>query len=137
MRYWGQNYEQDVPMPPGAVTPELLEATLDEFHRLHEQFYGYSITGEVIELIRFNATVSGHTDAVTLPAMASNGHFPGGQPVSERPVYFQGHGLIDTPIYRRRPRRRVRGDRTADRGGGQLRRLSSTPVSGWRSAALG
>jgi N-methylhydantoinase A len=55
----------------------------------------------VIELIRFNATVSGHTDAVTLPAMVSNGHFPGGQPVSERPVYFQGHGLIDTPIYRR------------------------------------
>ena len=54
-------------------------ATLDEFHRLHEQFYGYSITGEVIELIRFNATVSGHTDAVTLPAMESNGHFPGGQ----------------------------------------------------------
>ena len=101
MRYWGQNYEQDVPMPPGAVTPELLEATLDEFHRLHEQFYGYSITGEVIELIRFNATVSGHTDAVTLPAMESNGHFPGGLPVAERPVYFQGHGLIDTPIYRR------------------------------------
>ena len=59
MRYWGQNYEQDVPMPPGAVTPELLEQTLEAFHRLHEQFYGYSITGEVIELIRFNVTVSG------------------------------------------------------------------------------
>ena len=101
MRYWGQNYEQDVPMPPGAVTPELLEQTLEAFHRLHEQFYGYSITGEVIELIRFNVTVSGHTGAVTLPAMASNGHCPGGQPVAERPVYFQGHGLIDTPIYRR------------------------------------
>jgi N-methylhydantoinase A len=101
MRYWGQNYEQDVPMPPGEVSPELLQATLDEFHRLHEQFYGYSITGEVIELIRFNVTVSGQTDAVTLPAMVSNGHFPGGQPVAERPVYFQGQGLLDTPIYRR------------------------------------
>jgi N-methylhydantoinase A len=101
MRYWGQNYEQDVPMPTGPVTPALLEQTLEAFHRLHEQFYGYSITGEVIELIRFNVTVSGHTGAVTLPAMASNGHHPGGQPVGERPVYFQGHGLIDTPIYRR------------------------------------
>ena len=84
MRYWGQNYEQDVPMPPGAVTPELLERTLEAFHRLHEQFYGYSITGEVIELIRFNVTVSGHTGTVTLPAMASNGHRPGGQPVGMR-----------------------------------------------------
>src|SRR5215217_2320746 len=101
MRYWGQNYEQDVPMPAGLVTPELLEQTLEAFHRLHEQFYGYSITGEVIELIRFNVTVSGHTGAVTLPAMASNGHHPAGQATGVRPVYFQGHGLIDTPIYRR------------------------------------
>ena len=101
MRYWGQNYEQDVPMPPGAVTPELLARTLEAFHRLHEQFYGYSITGEVIELIRFNVTVSGHTAAVTLPAMATNGHRPGGRPVGTREVYFQGHGVVDTPIYRR------------------------------------
>ncbi len=52
-------------------------------------------------LITLNVTVSGYTGAVTLPAMASNGHHPGGQPVGERPVYFQGHGLVDTPIYRR------------------------------------
>jgi N-methylhydantoinase A len=55
----------------------------------------------VIELIRFNVTVSGSTGAVHLPSMASNGHRPGGRPVGERPVYFQGHGLVDTPIYRR------------------------------------
>jgi N-methylhydantoinase A len=101
MRYWGQNYEQDVPMPAGPVTPELLQETLEAFHDVHEKFYGYSITGEVIELIRFNVTVSGHTGVVALPAMASNGRSPGGQPVGERPVYFQDHGLIDTPIYRR------------------------------------
>jgi N-methylhydantoinase A len=101
MRYWGQNYEQDVPMPPGPVTPELLERTLEAFHRVHEEFYGYSISGEVIELIRFNVTVSGSTGAVHLPSKASNGHRPGGRPVGERPVYFQGHGLVDTPIYRR------------------------------------
>ena len=101
MRYWGQNYEQDVTLPPGPVTPELLEQTLVAFHRRHEDFYGYSISGEVIELIRFNVTVSGTSGAVHLPAMASSGHRPGGQPISERPVYFQRHGLLDTPIYRR------------------------------------
>jgi N-methylhydantoinase A len=101
MRYWGQNYEQDVPMPPGPVTPELLERTLEAFHRVHEEFYGYSISGEVIELIRFNVTVSGSTSAVHLPSLASNGHRPGGRPIGERPVYFQGQGLLDTPIYRR------------------------------------
>jgi N-methylhydantoinase A len=101
MRYWGQNYEQDVPMPVGPVTSELLEQTLEAFHRLHEQFYGYSIAGEVIEMIRFNVTVSGHSSAVTLPAMVSNGRSPVGEPVGERPVYFQDLGPIETPIYRR------------------------------------
>ncbi|MBA2595849.1 MAG: hydantoinase/oxoprolinase family protein [Chloroflexia bacterium] len=101
MRYWGQNYEQDVLMAAGEVTPELLEQTLDAFHRLHEQFYGYSIAHEIIELIRFNVTVSGHTGTVTLPAMVSNGRRPAGRPSGERAVYFQEHGQINTPIYRR------------------------------------
>ena len=83
------------------MTPELLERTLEAFHRLHEQFYGYSITGEVIELIRFNVTVSGRTGTVTLPAMASNGHRPGGQPVGMRAVCSRVTVCIDTPIYRR------------------------------------
>jgi N-methylhydantoinase A len=101
MRYWGQNYEQDVPMTAGPVTPESLETTLGTFHRLHEQFYGYSITGEVIELIRFNVTVSGHTREVSLPAMPSNGRLPRGQPVATREVSFQETGVVETPIYRR------------------------------------
>ncbi len=101
MRYWGQNYEQDVPMEAGPVTPELLERTLRAFDKVHEKVYGYSITGEVIELIRFNVTVSGHTGSVSLPAMASNGHRPSGRPVDARTVYFHGHGLTNTPIYRR------------------------------------
>ena len=102
MRYWGQNYEQDVPMAPGPVTPELLARTLDEFHRLHEQFYGYSISGEVIELIRFNVTASGRTPTPSLPSIASNGHVA--DPLlgaTTRPVFFHGHGLLDTPILRR------------------------------------
>jgi N-methylhydantoinase A len=101
MRYWGQNYEQDVPMEHGPVTPELLEHTLKTFGNVHEQVYGYSITGEVIELIRFNATVSGHTGSVSLPGMTSNGQHPAGRPVGSRSVYFHEHGPMETPIYRR------------------------------------
>jgi len=99
MRYWGQNYEQDVPMAPGDVTADLLEQTLNEFHHVHEQFYGYSITGEVIELIRFNVTASGRTPTPSLPTLASNGHAADATPPrSTRPVYFHGHGQVETPI---------------------------------------
>src|SRR5215213_9495365 len=93
MRYWGQNYEQDVPMPDGDVTPILLDRTLDAFHRLHERFYGYSITGETIELIRFNVEATGSTVPPSLPTLPSNGRAP--VTPTTRPIFFQGYGLID------------------------------------------
>ena len=52
-------------------------------------------------MIRFNVTISGHTGAVTLPAMASNGRLPAGQQVGMREVVFQETGGTETPIYRR------------------------------------
>jgi N-methylhydantoinase A len=100
MRYWGQNYEQDVPMPEGDVTPELLDRTFDQFHRVHERFYGYSIGGETIELIRFNVEATGHTGLPSLPPLPRNGHAPATS-TATRPVYFQGHGIVECPILQR------------------------------------
>jgi N-methylhydantoinase A len=99
MRYWGQNYEQDVPVPEGKVTPALLQQTLTAFHRLHEQFYGYVIGGETIELIRFNVEATGELAPPSLPSLPEDGR-AGGRQVT-RPVFFQGHGLIDCPIVQR------------------------------------
>jgi N-methylhydantoinase A len=99
MRYWGQNYEQDVPMPDGKVTPELLQQSLDAFHRLHEQFYGYTIGGETIELIRFNVEATGELAPPSLPSLPQNGGTA--LPRATRPVFFQSHGLIDCPIVHR------------------------------------
>ncbi len=99
MRYWGQNYEQDVPVPEGKVTPALLQQTLTAFHRLHEQFYGYVIGGETIELIRFNVEATGELAPPSLPSLPEDGG-PDARQVT-RPVFFQGHGLIDCPIVQR------------------------------------
>ena len=101
MRYWGQNYEQEVPMPPGDVDADLLERTLNEFHRLHEQFYGYSISGEVIELIRFNVTASGQTPSPSLPTLASNGQAAESRTPGSRSVVFDADGMVETPVVRR------------------------------------
>ena len=87
-------------MPDGAITSALLDRTLDEFHRMHEQFYGYSITGEVIELIRFNVEATGATKPPVLPDLPSCDPritVPSGS----RPVVFQGHGSVDCPIVQR------------------------------------
>ncbi|MCC6313786.1 MAG: hydantoinase/oxoprolinase family protein [Thermomicrobiales bacterium] len=101
MRYWGQNYEQDVPMAPGSVTPELLQQTLDRFHALHEAFYGYSIGGETIELIRFNVTVLGPTATVALPTIVASDQTTQTADVVTRPVYFPETGVCNAVIVRR------------------------------------
>jgi N-methylhydantoinase A len=98
MRYWGQNYEQDVPVPEGQIDDAVLNAALERFHRLHEQFYGYSISGEVIELIRFSVEARSKAPAFMMPALTTGDEPP--QTIA-RPVYFHGHGLIDCAIARR------------------------------------
>ncbi|MAG37032.1 MAG: hydantoin utilization protein, partial [Dehalococcoidia bacterium] len=100
MRYLGQNYEQDVPVPPGPIVDETIAEVMERFHQQHEAFYGYSIAGEIMELIHFNVSAVGATPNVTLPRLPSQsaGNVAAR---SHREVYFPESGRIDCPIYRR------------------------------------
>lgn len=98
MRYAGQNYEHDVNVDSGEISAGSLERAFEEFHRLHERFYGYSIGYEVIELIRFNVKVVGRTENPRLKAPAAAGD---PRPIATRPVYFKEQGFVDCPVYRR------------------------------------
>ncbi len=98
MRYAGQNYEHDVKVEDGEIDEANLGRALDEFHRVHEHFYGYSIGHEVIELIRFNVKVIGRIPKPTLKPLTLVG---GAEPRESRRVYFKESGFIDCPVYRR------------------------------------
>ena len=98
MRYAGQNYEHDVRIEGGAITRQKLEAVFEEFHNLHQKFYGYSISREVIELIRFNVKVVGASKAPRLKDIAK-GKLPA--PIRKRPVYFKDKGYIPCPVFSR------------------------------------
>jgi N-methylhydantoinase A len=98
MRYSGQNYEHEMPVQDTALTEETLGKLFEQFHRLHEQFYGYSISGEVIEIIRLSATVIGQTPKPCLQPVAAVGS---PQALGRRQVYFQETGFISCPIFRR------------------------------------
>jgi N-methylhydantoinase A len=98
LRYFGQNYEHEVPVRDAALDEAALVRLFDEFHRLHEQFYGYSISGEVIEIIRLSATAIGRTPTPHLPPIPARGA-PAAR--EKRPVYFQEAGFVPCPIFRR------------------------------------
>jgi N-methylhydantoinase A len=98
MRYAGQNYEHDVKLASGPITRSNLEAVFEQFHNLHRHFYGYAISREVIELIRFQVSVVGPLVAPRLKNIA-----PGRlrRPSRKRPVYFRDKGYIACPIFDR------------------------------------
>src|SRR5262249_5723172 len=98
MRYAGQNYECDIPVPSGRFTPDALAHVVTSFHQLHHDVYGYSLPGEQIELIHFNLTALGPTDAPALPPSEPG---PAPDPVGTRLVDFPGSTQTPTSVYRR------------------------------------
>jgi N-methylhydantoinase A len=99
MRYLGQNYEQDIPVPPGSITAESLREVMRRFEEQHERFYGYHIAGETMEFIHFNVSVIGQTEKIGLPALARAAGVP--QPRTSRQVYFPAGGRQACPVFRR------------------------------------
>ncbi len=53
MRYYQQNYEQDVAFTRAGG----LAACLTQFHRRHEEFYGYSFPDQPVELVHLRLSV--------------------------------------------------------------------------------
>ena len=98
MRYAGQNYEHDVRLETGQVRTVGILGALESFHRLHEEQYGYSMSRDVIELIRLNVTAIGRTRKPSLKA-PGDGRDP--RPREVRPVSFSGSGFVTCPVYRR------------------------------------
>ncbi|MBA3451148.1 MAG: hydantoinase/oxoprolinase family protein [Chloroflexia bacterium] len=98
MRYAGQNYENQVPVPTATMTEQALQTAFAAFENIHAERYGYAIAGEEIELVAFHVTALGRRTAPTLSAQLEQRD--SGEP-SLRPVHFRGLGYVPTSIYRR------------------------------------
>ena len=97
MRYQGQNYEQEVPAASGPFTDAALDAAVAEYHRLHEEFYGYRFESIPVELVRLAVVVSGAEVRLPPeePAMTE------ARGTGTRDVYFPGEGFLPTVVVRR------------------------------------
>ena len=97
LRYLGQNYELEVPIPfdrfDATTTPKVWEA----FHQLHQARFGFNIPREIIEVITIKATVVSLTEK---PAFKTIGKGSGAKPVGKRPITFTS-GTVETPVYDR------------------------------------
>ena len=97
MRYEGQNYEQEVPLPNGAVDEEMLVAAYESYHARHQEFYGYRFDRIPMELVRLSVTVSGSDPS--LPALT--GLQDRDRRARTTDVYFEEAGFQPTAVVRR------------------------------------
>ncbi|MBM4438263.1 MAG: hydantoinase/oxoprolinase family protein, partial [Actinobacteria bacterium] len=98
MRYLGQNYEEQIPIPAGPVSDDALRQVLAAFEDHYERTYGYRIPGETIELVQFNVTVIGITAKPVLQPVPERAP---ARPRTRRPVSVDAGGFFDVPIFHR------------------------------------
>jgi N-methylhydantoinase A len=98
MRYAGQNYEREVPLPPGPFTAAVAEQMVASFGRAHDDFYGFSLENEPVEFVNLRVSAIGPNDLQTTVQLPETQEV---EPAASRPVSFHGRSYLDTPVYRR------------------------------------
>ncbi|MBI4618195.1 MAG: hydantoinase/oxoprolinase family protein, partial [Planctomycetes bacterium] len=102
MRYIGQSYELNVPLPgPGDIAREDLQRLIQSFHALHRRIYEYGSLNEETEVVNVRIVGLGRVPPVSLPRIPRGGSEPSGAWKGERLVHFDGPGHIECPIYER------------------------------------
>ena len=77
-----------------------LEAMVVEFHRRHEQLYGFSLE-QPVEIVTLRVTASGQMGHVQMPRIPG-GDGVNGAVVERRQVFFEeAGGYVSCPVYRR------------------------------------
>ncbi|MDA8371744.1 MAG: hydantoinase/oxoprolinase family protein [Nocardiopsaceae bacterium] len=114
LRYFGQAYEVRVPVPNGPFDADLADQVAEEFHRAHNQLYGYDFRDNLDQQVEWvNLRVSG-VGPIRRPKPRKLSEADGGVEralTGTRDVCFDGADYRPTPIYRRD--RLAPGDRIA------------------------
>ncbi|MFQ5761678.1 MAG: hydantoinase/oxoprolinase family protein [Candidatus Bathyarchaeia archaeon] len=110
LRYVGQNYELEIPVPNKELTLEDLLDARRRFDQEHEKQYGFIIEDETCEFINYSVSIIVEREKANLPQLETKDKEP---ITSSRDVFFaETNGFKDTPIYNRSllsPRSTIKG----------------------------
>ena len=98
MRYLGQNYELELPVAEDALADAAIESLWASFHAAHETRFGFSIPGDIIEIVTYTVTALSRTAQPELHRLPPADGPP--HAIGERRVLFVT-GEATTPVYRR------------------------------------
>ena len=98
MRYAGQAFDLQVPVPEELRRKPDLEAITELFHREHERIYSFRDPESSVEVSTERVRVTGRIPALELPAVPER-RAP--EPIDTRRVYVGGR-YLDVPVHARR-----------------------------------
>lgn len=101
MRYLGQGYELEVPVPSKEITKDGLESIEIKFHTYHQKNYGFSKFGEPTEIINLRIACLGLMPKPELRKESLGEKNPKKALKGEREVFLKGK-FYKTAIYDRR-----------------------------------
>ena len=98
----GQTYELLLPLPDrGPVTEAGVAALVRDFGALYRERYAFFFEGEPIEIVNLRLSAEGLNPPVDFPESAGGATSPAAAQTGVRPVYFDGPGWTETPIFER------------------------------------
>jgi N-methylhydantoinase A len=100
-RYIGQDYELEIGVPSGQLRAGELSAVLAEFHRAHEEHYGYSLPEHPVEFVDLMVAALGQVPRPRRGARSSTRHGGTARARSRRVVMREGAEKTDCPVYDR------------------------------------
>ncbi|MFQ5898636.1 MAG: hydantoinase/oxoprolinase family protein [Candidatus Methylomirabilia bacterium] len=99
LRYLGQAYEVNVPVPAGILDAAAVAEVVGRFHAEHQRLYAHSASGDPVEFVSLRIAAVG---PVVPPALRQRPARPVAAPTGRRPVFFEESGaFVDCRIYDR------------------------------------
>jgi len=111
MRYYGQGYEVDVPVPWGQLSKGHVEEIKQSFHQIHAQLYGYNQLEAEMEVVYLRLAAIGRVPKPNFQKQALAGEDASGAFKGHRRVYMDGQ-FVKTALYDRsrlQPNNRIEG----------------------------
>jgi N-methylhydantoinase A len=99
MRYLGQAYELNVPLPSDGFDEAARQEMIEAFHKKHERLYGRRHSEGDVQVVNLLLTVIGRVQAVRHPELERVESAP--EPIMRARTWFRGRPVDDCPCYSR------------------------------------
>ncbi len=101
LRYLGQGYELELPVPNKDYNKKDLESFCYEFSQLHRERYGYAMAEDTVQIVNLRLTAIGGLSKPVIEEESFFGKDPKGALKGMRRIYMGGK-FKDAPVYERK-----------------------------------